>query len=194
MDKIPSFDFEYFLSKNNKKFVCLNFHTNEKIKFSDEQKAILKSINKTWKFDMSKKCYTFFVYGNSEFEIKDYLKNGTIPSRILPNIQSFKLINREQIPFDISRYRIELIEKKGLPLFFIQMDNEDKITININLEHWFFKDKNESEIEIVKKIALSLVGAQLSFPSKNIDRFIEKIDSIQYNLKFEYDKIVSEAI
>ena len=73
----------------------------------------------------------------------------------------------------------------GRPLFYFE-NNEDAISIYINLSHWFFVEKNEIEKEFAKKIILSLVGAKHEFTSKTIDSFFTKLNSIQSNLKYNY--------
>ena len=64
---------------------------------------------------------------------------------------------------------------KGRPLFYTEIIGES-IIININLQHWFFVEKNENEKEFAKKMILSLVGAKLEFTSITIESFFTKLN------------------
>ena len=128
----------------------------------------------------------FTCRGNNELNVSNYIGEGTIPQlninqEVLQNVAR----RSEQIPFNLEDFEINFIELPGRPLFYHENKN-GIIDIVINLSHWFFEKKDETEKELARKIILSLVGTELEFTSPLIESYFVKLNSIQQNLKYSY--------
>lgn len=163
--------------------------TDNTLRLTDEQKETLEAIcQKYFFYSKSKKMWGFTQRGNNEVHVYNFLKSGLIPDNL--NKQEITRnvdIRKEAIPFNVKDFEMAFVELKGRPLFYYE-NKDGIIEININIAHWFFEKKDSSEIEIAKKIILSLVGTELEFTSQLIDSYFIKLNSIQENLKYNYGR------
>jgi hypothetical protein len=185
-NKTLSFVFIDEISLKGSAIKYINFFDDE-FRLSSQQKEVLKRIcNGYFFYSKSKKMWGFTKKGQNEFNVTNFLNTGEIPDSI-ENVNSsdIKEIATEHLPFNVDDFKFNFYEMKGRPLFYTEIIGES-IIININLQHWFFVEKNENEKEFAKKMILSLVGAKLEFTSITIESFFTKLNSIQSNLKYEY--------
>ena len=182
-------DFE-FVSDVSQKGTPIKYiqFLDKKFRLSNEQKSTLKLICHGYFFySRLKKMWGFTDRGNNEVYVYNFFYDGSIPDYVV-NIQNQDEgdIRSEQFSFSIKDFEISYVEARGRPLFFYE-SVEGILKIKINLAHWTFVDKSDSEKEIAKKIILSLVGAELEFTSQIIDSFFTKFHSIQEKLKYQYN-------
>ena len=187
---IDSIEFE-LLNDVSKKGTPLKYiqFTDDTLRLSENQKETLEAICQGYFFySKSKKMWGFTQRGNNEVHVYNFLKSGIIPDDFKKNEITRNVDTRkEAIPFNVKDFDLTFIELKGRPLFYYE-NKDGTIEININLAHWFFENKDSSEKEIAKKIILSLVGTELEFTSQLIDSYFIKLNSIQENLKYTYDR------
>jgi len=160
---------------------------DDQFRLSEEQKNSLKKIcNGYFFYSKVKKMWGFTDKGANEKNVANFLNEGVIPDFIDDKeVSRNKVIAKEQLPFSIENFKFNFFKMDGRPLFYAE-NVENSILININLNHWFFVEKNEIEKEFSKKIILSLIGTKLEFTSLTIESFFTKLNSIQSNLKYEY--------
>ena len=180
--------FDNDISKKGTTIKYIHFE-DEEYRLSDSQKEVLKEIcSGYFFFSKAKRMWGFTDRGNNELNVFNFLINGKIPEYVNNQIKTRNLeIKKAQIPFVIEDFEIKFIEISGRPLFYHENIN-GKIEININLKHWFFEKKDETEKEIVKKMVLCLVATELEFTSQLIESFFTKLNSFQESLKYEYGK------
>jgi hypothetical protein len=159
------------------------------LRLTEEQKETLKRICQGYFFySKAKRMWGFTHKGDNEVNVSAFLKFSTIPVEINSHQNSSEIeIRKDQIPFSLNDFEIKYVELKGRPLFYHE-NTEGIIEIHINLAHWFFEKRDSAEKEIVRKIVLSLVGTELEFTSQLIDSFFIKLNSIQENMKYNYEK------
>lgn len=184
-----NFNFEKYSNKNTgKPWIYIKFQSDS-FRFDENQKKILKILcNNYFRWDRGAKKWTFPDIGMNEFNVHEYLKKGSIPVEKINEVSGSQMVARKSICFDSNSYKIEFIDLQGRPLYFIDLLQHDKILVKINLAHWFFKKGDSTEKDFAKKLIISLVGAQLSMTSKNIDYFLKELHSIMFNLKYEYNE------
>lgn len=183
------FKFEDDVSKKGTSVKYINFFDST-FRFSEEQKKTLKAICKGFFFySKTKRMWGFTNRGNNEINVYNYILLGTIPNELLQEqINLVSQIRPEPLPFKVEDFTITFVDLKGRPLFY-HIINNGIIEISINLDHWFFQYKNDSEKEFAKKIILSLVGTEYEFTSKVIESYFTKLHIIQTNLQGDYEKI-----
>lgn len=145
-------------------------------KISEEQKKLLKIIlNNYFFFSKEKRMWGFIDKGENAEEVSNYLTFGALPERLDFIITNHvEILKKEYISIDLKDFEIRFISLKGRPLFTFSQAN-GMVEVTINLRHWFFTDRNNSEIEIVKKMVLSHVIACYEFTSPVIDSFNNKL-------------------
>jgi hypothetical protein len=163
--------------------------TDRNFRLSEEQKATMKAICQGYLFfSRTKSMWGFTDKRQRTLNICNYLKKGIIPKEI-KNKEEAKneYIIKEAIPFKIEDFEIQFVELQGRPFFYHENKN-GVIEININLKHWFFEKRDDTEKNLAKKIVLSIVGTELEFTSPLIESYFNKLNSVQENLKYTYGK------
>ena len=189
------FDFVDGFSQKGTPMKFIDFKDKE-FRLSDKQKEILKAIcNGYFKWYPTKMKWGFTVRNDNHLKIYNYLKTGESPININTSskIGDSFFVDEEKIPFDIKEYSIKFIELKGRPFFYYEIV-DGFVEIKINLAHWFFIEKNNSEKEIAKKIVISLIGTGLEYTSSIVDSYFVKLLTIQESMKYTYDQLKSTDI
>ena len=183
------FEFEKYSNLNTgKPWIYIKFKSDD-FRFEEHQKKVLKIIcSNYFRWDRKGLKWTFPDRGMNEFNVYEYLVNGTIPLEKISEVSGEQILQRKGVRFDLRNFKTEFVNLEGRPLYFIELLEHGKILVNINLKHWFFVKTDKTEKDMAKKIVISLVGAQLSMTSKQIDFFLNELHTIMFSLKFDYDE------
>lgn len=170
---------------------------DSKFRLSETQKEVIKEICQGYFFySKTKKMWGFTTRNDNHLKIYDYIKTGKSPIETKSPKQkvgpSF-FVNEEPIPLNLKEYDVKFVNLKGRPFFYYDIV-DGIVEVKINLAHWFFSEKNNSEKEIAKKIVTSLIGAGLEYTSSVIDSYFVKLLTIQENMKYTYDQLKSTDI
>jgi hypothetical protein len=185
-----------FITAESKRGTPLRFikFSDPNFRLTDSQKETLKAICKGYFFySTSRRMWGLTKKGNNEVDVYNYLHDGTLPNDIyvlstdLLSIQHDSNAIEKSIPFKLEDFDVKFIELRGRPLFYHEI-KDGIIEIYINLNHWFFVNRDSSEKEFARKLILSLVGTELEFTSQLIENYFIKLNCIQDNLKYSYDK------
>jgi hypothetical protein len=179
---LPAFSLEKHTSSKGTALLYINFFSTS-FKFNKEQKRILKlMLNNYFFFSKEKNMWGFIDKKDNKSDVVNYLVHGLIPERLNINTnEEAVVVQQEKISINLSDYEVKFIENKGWPLYTFALIN-GVTDITINLKHWFFKNKDNSEKEIVKKMVLSHVIACNEFTSPVIDSFNNKLQVIHNSL------------
>jgi hypothetical protein len=187
-------DFEFLsvLYSQGTRIKYIKFSDSE-FRLSNEQKCFLQNICIGFFFySKTKKMWGFTDRDDNHSVIYNYLKNelASINKSVNQSIAAKSLDdevkNNKNNSQNFEYLEFKFVKLKGRPLYFTEKVNE-KIQVNINLEHSFFVKKDKTEMDFAKKIISTLVLAEQEYTSSIIDSFLSKIITIQEQAKHYFD-------
>ncbi len=114
------FEFEKYSNLNTgKPWIYIKFKSDD-FRFEEHQKKVLKIIcSNYFRWDRKGLKWTFPDRGMNEFNVYEYLVNGTIPLEKISEVSGEQILQRKGVRFDLRNFNTEFVNLEGRPLFFM---------------------------------------------------------------------------